>query len=98
MVTERPGCPAQVGSNVQVCPRNRITVRLAGAISTRQNDFGGASSVTRIAARITDGCVTATNRDLLLVSESSQPRTLLTSPRHRLAAVWGAGGIGEPDG
>jgi hypothetical protein len=44
----------------------------------RQNDFGGASNVTKIAARITDGCVTATNRDFLLVSESSQPRTLLT--------------------
>ena len=39
-----------------------MTVRLTGAMSMRQNDFGGASSATRIAARITAGCVTATSR------------------------------------
>ena len=38
-----------------------MTVRLTGATSMRQNDFAGASSATRIAARTTAGCVTATS-------------------------------------
>ena len=40
---------------VHAWPRKCMTVRLTGAISMRQNDFGGASSATRMAARITDG-------------------------------------------
>jgi hypothetical protein len=44
-------------------------------MSTRQNDFGGALSTTRIAARITAGCVTATSRARRVVSESIHPRT-----------------------
>ena len=39
-----------------------MTVRLTGAMSMRQNDFGGASSAIRMAARITAGWVTATKR------------------------------------
>src|SRR6476469_4471866 len=61
--------------SVQACPRKCITVRLTGAMSMRQNDFGGPLSATRIAARITDGCVTATSRVRRVVSESIHPRT-----------------------
>ena len=52
-----------------------MTVRLTGAMSMRQNDFGGALSATNIAARITAGCVTATSRLRRLVNESIHPRT-----------------------
>ena len=52
-----------------------MTVRLTGAMSMRQNDFGGASRAIRIAARITAGWVTATSRLRRLVNVSIQPRT-----------------------
>ena len=46
-----------------------MRVRLTGAMSMRQNDFGGTSRASRIAARITAGCVTATVATALSVND-----------------------------
>jgi hypothetical protein len=55
--------------------RKCMSVRLTGAMSMRQNDFGGAPSATNIAARITAGWVTANVGNALLVNDSSHPDT-----------------------
>ena len=74
-----------------------MTVWLSGAISMRQNDFGGASRASRIAARITAGCVTAARFATSRLSvDSSQPSHPVDQVDNRLAAVRGAGGFGQP--
>lgn len=66
------GCPGPIAGHPTVTnaaqpakcrlhsPRKCSLVTLPGGISTRQNDFGGASRVTSSAARTTAGWVTAT--------------------------------------
>jgi hypothetical protein len=66
---ERPVCVAKAQDRA-----------LAGAMSMRQNDFGGLSRASRIAARITAGCVTAVVRNVLCckalcVRDASHPAT-----------------------
>ena len=64
----------------------------------RQNDFGGASSATRIAARITAGWVTATSR-LRRVGQGVHPAAHpVDQIDDGLAAVRRAGRVGQPDG
>ena len=89
---------SSVDRSVHACPRKCMTVRLAGAMSMRQNDFGGASSATRIAARITAGWVTATIRPRRVPSDSSQPPHPVDQLDDRLAAVRRRGRVGQPDG
>ena len=60
-----------------------MTTGLIGAMSMRQNDFGGLSRASRIAARITAGCVTATVRDVLPAGDQdSRHGHRVRSPGH----------------
>ena len=63
----------------------------------RQNDFGGASSATRIAARITAGWVTATSRLRRAVSDSIQSPHPVDQVDDGLAAVRRPRRVGQPD-
>ena len=75
-----------------------MTVRLTGAMSMRQNDFGGASRATRIAARTTAGCVTATSRLRRVVNVSIQSRTRSTSSTTDSPPCGALRRVGQPDG
>ncbi len=63
----------------------------------RQNDFGGALSATRIAARITAGCVTTTSRVRRVVSESIHQPHPVDQLDHRFATVRRPRRVGQPD-